>query len=88
MRRHIRHRRSLENERMGSRVWVEEIPDPPLLLPLGFRRGREVTPVMRQPLGGPLIVEVAGRRVAISREIARGIKVSDVGGAVCHAAAE
>ena len=88
MKRRMRHRRSLENERMGHRVWVEEIPDHPLLLPLGFCRGREVTPIMRQPLGGPLIVEVAGRRVAISREIARRIRVSEVGGAAFHAAAE
>lgn len=88
MRRRMRRRRSLENERMGSRVWVQDMPDHPLLLPLGFRRGREVTPIMRQPLGGPLIVEVAGRQVAISREIARQIRVSETGGAISHAAAE
>lgn len=73
---------------MGRRVWVQDIPDHPLLAPLGFRRGREVTLIMRQPLGGPLIVQVAGRQVAISREIARQIRVSDIGGAVSHAAAE
>lgn len=73
--------RCLEKQPPGSEVWIEGTPGHPLLSPLGLRRGRRVRVIMRQPLGGPLIVEVAGRRVAICKEIARQIRVSTFGGA-------
>ncbi len=74
--------RCLEKQPPGSEVWVDRTPDHPLLSPLGLRPGRRVRVIMRQPLGGPLIIEVAGRRVAMCREIARQIGVSSFGGAI------
>ena len=62
----------------GDRATVQGIPDGELvsyLADLGLVPGQPVELVRAEPLGGPLTVR-AGRRVAISRELADEIRVS------------
>ncbi len=47
----------------------------PLLHPLGIRQGRHICVKCVQRLGGPVVADVAGRRVAIDRRLARQISV-------------
>lgn len=52
---------------------VTRIPDHPLLPILGIRVGKYLKMVARQRFGGPLIIKVNGRCVAVSRSLARRI---------------
>ncbi|MDF0589766.1 nicotianamine synthase family protein [Candidatus Methanocrinis natronophilus] len=55
---------------------VMQVPDYPVIPPLGIRPGKLVTVQCRHPFGGPLVLEVEGRRVALAREFAREILVA------------
>ena len=59
----------------GREGVITELPEHCLLAPLGLRRGKSLMVKVRQPFGGPVIVEIEGREVALSRKIAREIKV-------------
>lgn len=48
-------------------------PEDPVLRALGIRPGKTVRSLCRQPLGGPLLACVDGRKVAIDMDIARTI---------------
>jgi len=58
---------------------IFSVPDDPLLAPLGLRPGKRVTVSCRHPFGGPVVVHVQGRRIALGRELARKIRVEDGG---------
>ena len=45
------------------------------LATLGIRPGKTVRQITIQPMGGPLLIEVEGTRVAIGRGMARRIMV-------------
>lgn len=42
---------------------------------LGIREGKPITVITSQPLGGPLVVEVEGRKITIGRGMAQKIVV-------------
>jgi ferrous iron transport protein A len=50
-------------------------PDSTLLKVLGVREGKNFTLKVMQPFGGPVIVEIDNRKIAISRAIADDIAV-------------
>jgi len=55
--------------------WISELPDHPLMPFLGLRPGKPVEMVTRQKFGGPLVVKMNGRCVALSRALARQVKL-------------
>jgi len=65
-------------KRSGTCV-IESVPDCKMLQALGIRRGTNVRVVVRQPLGGPVVVSLGQREVAVSLEYARQITVKEVG---------
>lgn len=52
-----------------------ELPDNPLLPSLGFRPGKPLQTLTRQQFGGPLVIKLNGRCAAISRSLARQVKL-------------
>lgn len=54
---------------------IKRLPRVKLLQSLGIREGAAVSVVTQQPLGGPLVVEIKGRCVAVDRSLAAEIIV-------------
>lgn len=69
---------TLANFPEGQQGEIAGLPEHCLLAPLGLRRGKQLQVIVRQPLGGPIIVEVGGRQIAISRRIAGQIKIKGI----------
>ncbi|MCP1662613.1 MULTISPECIES: nicotianamine synthase family protein [Methanocalculus] len=67
----------LDDHHLETPVRVVKAPSHPVISPLGLRPGKEVTIHCRHPFGGPLVVEVEGRRIALAREFAREIYVEE-----------
>ena len=61
--------------RPSEQAFICRSADNPLLPMLGIRPGKMLTMVTCQPFGGPYIVKMNGRCVAISRKLARRIFV-------------
>ncbi len=61
---------------IGQHAEIQQIPDNVLLSPLGLRRGKSVKMHGKSPLGGPYILEIDGRLVAIARQAAAEITVA------------
>lgn len=60
----------------GEEAIVKSCPNRSCLNALGLREGKKVKIESRQPLGGPLLVSIEGRKMAIDRGIAENIKVA------------
>ncbi len=60
----------------GSRGVITDVPENPLLYPLGLRPGKELQCQGFQLFGGPLLVKVGERQIALSRPIAEKITVA------------
>ncbi|TVR61224.1 MAG: hypothetical protein EA426_03715 [Spirochaetaceae bacterium] len=63
----------LEPDQTGT---ITRVPQTPTLTALGFRPGNPCSVIARQPMGGPLILWIGGREVAVGRSIASGIEIS------------
>jgi Fe2+ transport system protein FeoA len=61
----------------GQQARVLQMPQDSLLHCLGLRQGRSLRVIARQRFGGPVVVELDGRCVALGRSIARTISVTD-----------
>ncbi len=61
----------LENEK-GV---ICHLPTDPLLCCLGFRPGKCLQMIAKQKFGGPLVVKINGRCVALSRSLAKQVKI-------------
>lgn len=68
--------RSLKMMNIDEEATVLSCPDHSCLNALGIRNGKRVRMETRQPFGGPLLVSIDGRKVAIDPGIALNIKVS------------
>ncbi len=66
---------------IGQYGSIEAVPNNKLLSPLGLRPGKSVKMHAKSPLGGPYILEVDGRLLAIARQAAAEITVD--GRCVC-----
>ena len=58
-------------------AFIKELPENPLLPCLGLREGKPVQMITRQKFGGPLVIKMNGRSIAISRTLARRIKLDN-----------
>ncbi len=70
---------SLENLVARHPATISFVPDDSQFAPLGIRPGKSVTVHCRHPLGGPVVIEIDGRRVALARELAGKVQVSGAG---------
>ena len=57
---------------------IENLPDLHLLRVLGLRKGTDFMVQSKQPLGGPIVVKVGNRSIAIAKDVAREIVVQEV----------
>lgn len=57
---------------------IETIPNNQLLRALGLREGLEININTKQLFGGPIVVSIGKRSIAISKEIAQDIVVREV----------
>ncbi len=57
---------------------VESLPDIYLLRVLGVRLGIDLTIQSKQPLGGPIVVKIGNRSIAIDSKVAEEIVVREV----------
>jgi len=64
----------LEQDKVAN---IKSVPDDPLFSPLGLRPGKKVKVRCIHPFGGPVVVEVDSRRVALARDLAEKIAVVD-----------
>lgn len=58
-----------------QRYAVEKMPSLKLLNSLGMREGISVSVLTRQPLGGPVVIQIGRRSIAIAKDIAQQIEV-------------
>ncbi len=61
----------------GKVFRVAQVPEHSLLAPLGLREGKKLIIKAKQPFSGPIIAEVEGRQIAIDRELAHQIELTD-----------
>ena len=54
---------------------IADIPDETLLPSLGIRKGKRVKAKSLAPFGGPIIVAIGNRNIAVSRSLADQIKL-------------
>lgn len=57
---------------------IEKLPSNHLLKSLGVREGITVSVMSRQPLGGPIVIQIGKRSIAIARDVAEQIVVREV----------
>ncbi len=69
--------RSLNELAPGERAVIISVPDNPLIYPLGLRPNKSLYCLGRQLFGGPVLVKVGDRQVALSRILAEKIVVSN-----------
>lgn len=68
---------TLNRVKNAAACTVETVPTCSLLQALGIRPGTGLRVVVRQPLGGPVVVKLGQREVAVSAEYARQIRVKE-----------
>jgi len=59
--------------KQNEKAVILSVPDNPLLAPLGIRPGKQVQLQARESFGGPLLLEIEGRKVALGRKLAHKI---------------
>ncbi len=60
----------------GASGIIISVPDNPLMYPLGLRPGKELQCRGHQIFGGPLLIRIGDRQIALSRTIAENVIVS------------
>lgn len=73
-------RRDLYSAPEGRRLRVVSVPGLKILRSLGIYPGAVVVKIRRCALGGPALVRVATRQVALGQDVARGIWVREADG--------
>ncbi len=66
---------SLCSLKTGDSGTISSVPDHPLLSPLGFRPGKEITITGRCIFGGPIVAHTHGRSSAIHRSLAQQVYI-------------
>lgn len=69
---------SLTELKTNQRCVIQKLPELKLLNSLGIREGTTVTVMSRQPLKGPLVVQLGRRCIALGRDITDQIFVGEV----------
>lgn len=73
-------RRDLYTAPAGRRLQVVSVPGLKILRSLGIYPGAVVVKVRRCALGGPALIRVATRQVALGQDVARAIWVREADG--------
>lgn len=69
-------RKSLDMLSPGKQAVIVSVPKHSLLAPLGLRKGKKVVFKGKQPWGGPIVVAIDHRNVAIARKLAQEITIA------------
>lgn len=59
----------------GELAVIVSVPDHSLFAPLGIRELKTIFVESKHPFSGPLLINVDGRQIAVSRHVARDIRV-------------
>ncbi|QUH24826.1 FeoA family protein [Serpentinicella alkaliphila] len=62
----------------NSKCIIEKLPMGGLLTSLGVREGIVVSVKSKQPLGGPIVIDLGLRDIAIAKDVAEHIQVKEV----------
>ncbi|OPJ55827.1 FeoA family protein [Alkalithermobacter paradoxus] len=62
----------------NQKCTIEEMPSNALLQSLGLRKGIEVSVTSKQPFGGPIVVKIGNRSIAVDKNIAQNISIKVV----------
>ena len=57
---------------------IKELPDLQLLNILGVRKGIKIHIETKQPLGGPVVIKVGNRNIAIAKTIAKQMHIEEL----------
>ncbi|NLM03680.1 MAG: ferrous iron transport protein A [Clostridiales bacterium] len=68
----------LYNLGKNKKCKIEKIPSNHLLKSLGVREGLTVSIMSKQPLGGPVIIQMGKRSLAIAKDVAEKIHIEEV----------
>lgn len=62
----------------NNKCIIKKMPLINLLYSLGLREGLSISITTRQPLGGPIVVQMGNRNIAIAKDIAKKIQVKEL----------
>ncbi len=68
----------LYKSKCSMRSTIEKVPTGGLLNSLGVREGLSILIKSKQPFGGPVVIQVGLRCIAIAKDIAENIMVKEV----------
>lgn len=57
---------------------IEKLPQIALLASMGLRKGITISTMSKQPFGGPVVIRVGKRNIALAHEIAEQIEVKKI----------
>lgn len=69
----------LRKTKKSHRYRIGYLPEIHLLKALGIRRGIDICIQSKQPFGGPVVIRIGNRSIAIASELADLIEVEEVG---------
>lgn len=69
---------SLYHGKKDRRYLIQKLPSFELLNILGIREGIEVYMETKQPLGGPVVIRVGNRSIAVAKTIAKQVQVEEL----------
>ncbi|QGG46630.1 FeoA family protein [Heliorestis convoluta] len=68
----------LYDREQKSLCQIESLPQVSLLKSLGLRQGAVVSVLSKQPLGGPIVIKIGNRHIAIAKDLADQIEVREM----------
>ncbi len=68
---------SLSELKDGELAVIVSVPNHSLFAPLGIRELKTIFVESKHPFSGPLLINVDGRQIAVSRHLARDIRVKN-----------
>lgn len=68
----------LYNLKCKSCCVIKKLPPLGLLNSLGLREGITVSMLSKQPLGGPIVIQIGNRCIAVSKAVAEQIDIKEV----------
>lgn len=68
----------LSELKLNRRGIIKSLPQMKLLDSLGLREGTTIMILSRQPLNGPLVIQLGRRSIALGRDISDHIHVDEV----------
>ena len=57
---------------------IKNLPNIKLLHSMGLREGLSLSVVTKQPFGGPIVVQIGSRCIALGKDVAEQIEISNI----------